>query len=541
MIIIGPRGIGKSSLIMAFLKMLVVEERGVCPLYCDFEQIVSSPEEFAIQYIYQLLEGYLGLRGKTLGQGYTIKGLVEMGREVGSWKIDALISELMGELEQREIDRMRIVRLALSFPIELSSSLNKRLLLFVDEFPFLQDLDNFKGIDRVVDIFGASIEKGMNLSYVLTGSNVALMEELIRSNPYYKAFEIIYMGPLQLEEGVLLAKKTLSMEGFTLKHLFAQEIYDYASGHPYYIHSIARRVARKMIRGMEVGSGLIQDALAEEVVLQEGRINLFCRYIHDLSLERARSKSLLKAILYILTQKEGLSLSEIASLLKRSPGETSSLLHRLIEVDLIVKREGRYSIKDRILKYWLKYSGPIKVTEEEVALAKERLVHELKEEIKRDKMEIVVDVGILVETVKRSFRGQRLPGIPFGREMDVVFLEAHKISEVPFREGWGLLVEGTTSSQAITSLSISQSWLVVIWATKMVDVLDIEEVLRVKEEIQLREHIVIERLWIVSLQGFSEDALRLSREKRILFTDKDGWLELEPMLLEGMDQSSISK
>jgi hypothetical protein len=109
------------------------------------------------------------------------------------------------------------------------------------------------------------------------------------------------------------------------------------------------------------------------------------------------------------------------------------------------------------------------------------------------------------------------------------------LSEISFEKGKGLLVEGTTSSYAVTSLSISQSWFVVILTKGIVEVLDIEEVIKLRDELQRQRHINIEKIWIISLNRFSDSAIKVGKEMGILFTDKDRWLELETIILECID------
>ena len=118
--------------------------------------------------------------------------------------------------------------------------------------------------------------------------------------------------------------------------------------------------------GDQGGSDAIS-ALAA-LIAPEGRLAKQCSFCYELRLHRARGYGALKAILEILAEEEGLTLTEISQRLQRTPGSTKDYLSWLEDVDLVTSRQKRYSFTDPLLRVWVRLhcraSAP---TEDDVA------------------------------------------------------------------------------------------------------------------------------------------------------------------------------
>jgi hypothetical protein len=86
----------------------------------------------------------------------------------------------------------------------------------------------------------------------------------------------------------------------------------------------------------------------------DGRIAKQCNFCYELRLHRARGYGALKAILDILAEDEGLTLTEISQRLHRTPGSTKDYLSWLEDVDLVTARKKRYSYTDPLLRVWVR-------------------------------------------------------------------------------------------------------------------------------------------------------------------------------------------
>src|SRR5262249_19780546 len=88
-------------------------------------------------------------------------------------------------------------------------------------------------------------------------------------------------------------------------------------------------------------------------------------FCYELRLHRARGYGALKAILEILAQDEGLTLTQIAQRLERTPGSTKDYLSWLEDVDLIVARQKRYSFTDPLLRVGVRLHCPASAPSDE--------------------------------------------------------------------------------------------------------------------------------------------------------------------------------
>ena len=86
----------------------------------------------------------------------------------------------------------------------------------------------------------------------------------------------------------------------------------------------------------------------------DGRLADRCGHCYELRLHRARGYGALKAILEILAEEEGLTLTEISHRMERTPGSTKDYLSWLEDVDLVASHQKRYSFTDPLLRVWVR-------------------------------------------------------------------------------------------------------------------------------------------------------------------------------------------
>ncbi|MFQ5790144.1 MAG: hypothetical protein ACE5JI_06660 [Acidobacteriota bacterium] len=110
-----------------------------------------------------------------------------------------------------------------------------------------------------------------------------------------------------------------------------------------------------LLSRLETGQSLTE-ALAQELEVG-GRLEAECRATLGELLHRARGYGACKASLHVLSDEEGLTLSEIARRLQRKAGSTRDYLRWLEEVELIAVRRKRFYFVDPVLRLWLRLYG----------------------------------------------------------------------------------------------------------------------------------------------------------------------------------------
>jgi hypothetical protein len=241
----------------------------------------------------------------------------------------------------------------LAFLSRAHTSASEPAMFLLDEFLELRTFESFPGLRRVlhdcVDGLAASGNR-----FVLTSRYVARTLRLLRDHS--ARFEVIHMPPLTAEDaGDILGPTAAPGGGDNDAHdadYLARTVQALADGRPIYVRALADELAALREHGGPGGGDAIS-ALAG-LLAPEGRLARQCEFSYELRLHRARGYGALKAILEILADEEGLTLTEISQRLHRTPGSTKDYLSWLEDVDLVTSRQKRYTFTDPLLRVWVR-------------------------------------------------------------------------------------------------------------------------------------------------------------------------------------------
>jgi hypothetical protein len=223
----------------------------------------------------------------------------------------------------------------------------------LDEFLELRTFESFPGLRRVlhdcIDGLSASGNR-----FVLTSRYVARTLRLLRDRS--ARFEVIHIPALTAEDtSDILGPTAAPGGGDNDAHdadYLARTVQSLADGRPTYVRAIADELAALREHGGPGGGDAIS-ALAG-LLAPDGRLARQCEFSYELRLHRARGYGALKAILEILGDEEGLTLTEISQRLQRTPGSTKDYLSWLEDVDLVTSRQKRYTFTDPLLRVWVR-------------------------------------------------------------------------------------------------------------------------------------------------------------------------------------------
>jgi hypothetical protein len=212
----------------------------------------------------------------------------------------------------------------------------------LDEALECRTFENFPGLRSVLRDLIDALSSSPN-RFILTTRYTARAHRLLRDAP--ARLEVIHVPALTRAE-VSSALYGGPIDAGSRQDDTVGAVHALADGRPTYVATLAEAMAVMEGRGGDAVS-----ALASELA-PGGRIAAQCRYSYELRLHRARGYGALKAILDVLAEEEPLTLTEIATRLRRTPGSTKDYLSWLEDVDLIVSRQKRYSFADPVLRLW---------------------------------------------------------------------------------------------------------------------------------------------------------------------------------------------
>jgi len=240
----------------------------------------------------------------------------------------------------------------LAFLSRAKNGSGEPVTMLLDEFLELRTFESFPGLRRVLHDLVDGLSSSGN-RFVLTSRYVARTLRLLRDAS--SRFEIIHMPAFTAEDTLDIlgpgGRSADPMRGdLPNRQYLARTIQALADGRPAYVRALADGLS-EMRDHDQVDDPI--GALAA-LLAPEGRLAKHCGFCYELRLHRARGYGALKAILEILAEDEGLTLTEISQRLQRTPGSTKDYLSWLEDVDLVTARQKRYSFTDPLLRVWVR-------------------------------------------------------------------------------------------------------------------------------------------------------------------------------------------
>ncbi|HNB53333.1 MAG TPA: hypothetical protein PK530_15385, partial [Anaerolineales bacterium] len=322
----GLRRIGKTLLIKEFMRRTQLETPDIRPVYMDFSTLASSPENFALGYVggvcAWLLEGGTQNAETFLSPG-TLPGAL-LRHQAGD--LYAFIEPLLRELEKAAPDRQVLLRMAFHFPQQVVQTRQVALTLIFDEFQEIRALMRYPNSQNVLALLRAAIQAQSGILYVLSGSAVSVLTDLLSNpeSPLFAQFSRMNIGPFTRQDAGLLADKlTQGQAGADLWSV----IHSLTHGHPFYITAVCRRLMNLVEAAHRpMDADTVKQAFLTETLAPHGRIYDFCRYMYDLSLQKATGYGSLKATLQILAVEDSLTATQVARRLRVSAATATDYL-----------------------------------------------------------------------------------------------------------------------------------------------------------------------------------------------------------------------
>jgi hypothetical protein len=240
----------------------------------------------------------------------------------------------------------------LAFLARARTAAGEPATFLLDEFLELRTFESFPGLRRVLHEFIDSVAASGN-RFVLASRYTARTLRLLRDGS--SRFEVIHMPPLTAED-TLDVLGPLPLPESQDSEFVARTVHALADGRPAYVQAIVEELVAMREHGGGASPSGVDDPIGalSALLAPGGRLARQCGYCYELRLHRARGYGALKAILEILAENEGLTLTEISHHLQRTPGSTKDYLSWLEDVDLVTARQKRYSYVDPVLRVWVR-------------------------------------------------------------------------------------------------------------------------------------------------------------------------------------------
>ncbi len=518
----GLRRIGKTLLLLEHAaRLLETSPAGpVRPVYVDFEELVTSPELFSRRYV-----GLVTFWAITQGSGEIESFLTPTGLLGGPAAGLRTVAQTLAALQDARDDPATQVTLALDFPEKLAQELDCRLLLLLDEFTELAVLSNYPSVRRPLQLFRAAMQRHSRLGYVIAASAISAMEKMVQDgrSPLFLQFEQVEVSHFPPDATLALVERIL---GYTPSPGVGRRLHQLTGGHPFYIHAVTTRLVQRQTftrASSEIGPDDVSRAFILETLSRTGQIYNYCRYLYDISLQRARGYGILKAILQVMAEEEKLTLSELARRIHKTAPTTRGYLRALQEVDMVVENEGVYFYRDPVLRYWAAYTTRgIEVD----AFASRTVLSPLLADLEAQYSRLSTELGLAQESSVRELL-RRLAG----REVDGALLGASGPIQLPtfVRVEPYRSPDGQIQVDALAETSEAENgerWAVEVkWRGKAVGKKELAALLQKARSLNARP-------WCVSRSGFTPAARTYAAAHGVLLSTRADLEKLERQLAE---------
>lgn len=339
--IIGLRKTGKSMLVKEF----IYRNKKTDFVYINLEEIISSPELLAIKFIGKTV--FWVFRGEDEKEFLNFDTLLAKNFQIKSNALANALKKYASIMNSKKMDYFVLIKLVFDFAEELAVERKTKITLILDEFQEILSLKNYRGINNILGILRNYFENKANASYIILGSAVSLMENIVgKESPLFMLFREIRLENFDKNKSYLLVKKFIP----NIPRNLSDMIYFYTAGNPFYIKNLCTELKGKKIDNTEIKKAFIFQTLSKN-----GEIYKYCDYIYKISLEKAKGYGNLKAVLQILTEKQFSTLTEISRKIGKPLTAIKDAMDSLIAVDILKEKEKKYFFSDPVLRYWIAY------------------------------------------------------------------------------------------------------------------------------------------------------------------------------------------
>jgi AAA+ ATPase superfamily predicted ATPase len=341
--LIGPRRIGKTTILLRVREEL--ERRRIMVVYVDLSIFRFSPYDFAQSVMSQITKAYARDLGRVEKAAVAIGNLLKTMKKLKRLRLSLEPSvdekgqvtvQIRPEVAETE-DYRSVFLLAFDYANEVSRKSRCRIVIIIDEFPNLIDFRRYPKLEAVNELLRSVVERRENVEFVVSGSRVHFMRNILGKgeSPLFGHFVIEEIGQLSEKYAVELFKKTAKCG-----QKEAQEAFKLVGGHPYYLIMLAEN---------RTSDERLEQTYSRILTSSTGALNLYVNYILKEDLGSSIKEARLLRILGAIAQEKDTA-SQIAKQIRLKLSSLPYYLQELERYDLIVKKDGRYKIADKVIR-----------------------------------------------------------------------------------------------------------------------------------------------------------------------------------------------
>lgn len=358
--ILGYRRIGKTSILFKVKKILSSSEE-IAVVYFDVKQNMADPKTFLTRLERGIFDAYLEKLSFSTKIGTKANKATEFFTKIRealtSKKIKSISADISSngiilpkiEFEDKITDYGTLFMSVFKSATAFAEKSNLKFIIILDEFQDLADLDRYPGLKDIFSLFRSIIQqRGKTVSFIVSGSRVHMLQAILGSgeSPLFVHFERYTVQEMDKQNSLEFFNKYLAAKKLKSNNKVAEQSYELVGGQPFYLMAIAER----WNTGDDINA-VFQNLLTDPL----GVLKLYAEYILSEDLSDATGGPILKTILQALSDSStGYAVSELAKKISVSLTKLPRYLKPLTDADLITKTDGKYTVRDKMLREYLR-------------------------------------------------------------------------------------------------------------------------------------------------------------------------------------------
>lgn len=255
-LVYAPRRYGKSSLVLRAAQEAIV--RGALVGYCDLMK-TPTKERFAAalaKTLYSDIDSPVGQafdRAARLFKNLRVKPIMEVSPDDGSLRFSF-------EAGRRKSDIDETIERLLEVPGELAAERGRRVVLILDEFQEIVELD-----PKLPNLMRAVFQTQPEVGHIYLGSKRHLLEKIFsdRNQPFWKSAKRLEIGLIPIDDFAAFIRSRFEQTEREIDEPALNRLMAAADGHPYGTQELAYFLWEAVPRGHFAREADVDTALGE--------------------------------------------------------------------------------------------------------------------------------------------------------------------------------------------------------------------------------------------------------------------------------------
>ena len=339
---IGSRHIGKSSILLKFFNDL--DDNSIVPVYLNLEN--RDLHYFVSKATRSLLYQYAKVKGLPLHD--TLPLLAGIVRSSIPRTADAALEAASLVEKGKWTEAYQAV---LRLPDMLIKESGLSCVFILDEFHQLEDF----GVEEPFKALADSITMQKGCLFILTSSYEEQAKKILaeRLTLLFGNFEVVTVHPFDLKASQHFIECRMQdvRIGLSLRNFLS----DFTGGRPLYLDILLQELINlsAIYKQQEVYAPLVVQSIENLVFSRWGALSRYFELIVD-RLCAGRSNRMVMDVLFALANGTHKA-KDIVDLLGAKQGQVTQKLTYLVDQDIVEKNGTYFYIKDKLLRYWVKY------------------------------------------------------------------------------------------------------------------------------------------------------------------------------------------